>query len=139
MSTRSQAKLATSPSSKSAIRTVKGLVGLYVVISVLTLVAIVLLRNHPNLVTSAVWVRATIVVITSLLMYSFVGGMGRGNPRAYLRLRLVSAIMVVAIVVIILLPGDFPTWIKIEQAVCGLILLGVVAVANGKQLRSTFK
>jgi hypothetical protein len=46
--------------------------------------------------------------------------------------------MVVAIVLIIVLPGAFPVWLKIEQGVCGLILLGVVAVVNGKPMRSVF-
>jgi hypothetical protein len=46
--------------------------------------------------------------------------------------------MAVAIAVILAIPGDFPLWFKIEQGACGLLLLGVGAIANGKQLRSTF-
>jgi hypothetical protein len=46
--------------------------------------------------------------------------------------------MLVAIAVIIALPGTFPLWMKIEQGVCGLLLLGVVLVVNGKHLRSAF-
>jgi len=64
--------------------------------------------------------------------------MARGSSRGHLRLRLVSAIMLVAIAVIIALPGTFPLWMKSEQGVCGLLLLGVVVVVNGKHLRSTF-
>lgn len=50
----------------------------------------------------------------------------------------VSQIMLVVIVVIIALPGTFPLWMKIEQGVCGLLLLGVVVAVNSKHLRSTF-
>jgi hypothetical protein len=46
--------------------------------------------------------------------------------------------MVAAIAVIIALPGTFPLWMKIEQGVCGLILLGVVVIVNGRRLRSLF-
>ena len=46
--------------------------------------------------------------------------------------------MVAAIAVIITLPGTFPLWMKIEQGVCGLILLGVVLIVNGRRLRSLF-
>jgi hypothetical protein len=46
--------------------------------------------------------------------------------------------MVVAIAVILAIPSDFPLWFKIEQGVCGLLLLGVVAITNGRQLRSVF-
>jgi hypothetical protein len=71
-------------------------------------------------------------------MLFFADRTAKGRSRSYRRLRLVSAIMVVAIVVIIVLPGAFPVWLKVEQGVCGLILLGVVAVVNGKPMRSVF-
>jgi hypothetical protein len=60
----------------------------------------------------------------------------RGSRRAYLRLRIASAIMLAAIVVIIAIPGSFPLWMKIEQGACGLIPLGVVAIVYGRQLRA---
>ena len=46
--------------------------------------------------------------------------------------------MLAAIAVIIAVPGSFPLWMKIEQGVCGLLLLGVVAIVNGRQLRAGF-
>jgi hypothetical protein len=62
----------------------------------------------------------------------------KGRGGSYRRLRLVSLIMVVAIVAVIVLPGAFPVWLKVEQGVCGLILLGVVLVVNSKPMRSVF-
>jgi len=44
----------------------------------------------------------------------------------------------VAVVVIVALPGTFPVWLKIEQSACGALLLGVVLLVNGRQLRSEF-
>ncbi|MFI0151218.1 hypothetical protein [Streptomyces lydicus] len=44
--------------------------------------------------------------------------------------------MLVAIAVILAVPGAFPLWLKIEQGVCGLVLLGVAALVNGKHLRA---
>ncbi len=126
------------PRSQTAMRNVKLLVGCYLGLSVLTLVAIVLLRNNAAIVTPAVWVRGTIVVASALLTTFFAAQMARGSSGGYLRLRLASAIMLVAIVVIIALPGTFPLWMKIEQGVCGLLLLGVVVIVNSKHLRSTF-
>jgi hypothetical protein len=46
--------------------------------------------------------------------------------------------MLVAIAVIISLPGLFPIWMRLEQAACGVILLFVVITANGRHLRSAF-
>jgi hypothetical protein len=108
------------------------------VLSVLTLAAIVVLRNHPDLVTDAVWVRATIVVLSSLLTLLFTRQAANGSRRGYLRLRLVSAIMLVAIAVIVALPGAFPVWLRLEQAVCGLLLLGVVIDINSSGVRAAF-
>ncbi len=119
-------------------RKIKLLVGSYVAVSLLTMVAVVLLRDHKSIVTPAVWTRGTIVAATSVLMLSFADRAARGSSRGYLRLRIASAIMVVAIVIIILIPGAFPLWMKVEQGVCGILLLGVVVIVNGSSLRSTF-
>jgi hypothetical protein len=127
---------ATRPS--TAFNTVKQLVGAYLGLSVLTLLAIVLLRNHTAIVTDAVWTRGIIVVASALLTFRFTVRAATGAHRAFLRLRIMSAAMVVAIAVIIALPGTFPVWMKIEQGVCGLLLLGVVALVNGRRLRSSF-
>jgi hypothetical protein len=114
------------------------LVGGYLAISVLTLVAIIALRNDAAAVNAAVWTRGTIVVASSLLTFAFARRAARGSRTGFLRLRLVSAIMLVAIVVIIALPATFPLWMKCEQAICGLLLLGVAVLVNGKHLRSVF-
>jgi hypothetical protein len=126
------------PRTRNSFRSAKLLASGYFGISVLTELAIVLLRDNASIVTSAVWVRATIVVLSSLLTFLFTVRAARGSRRAYLRLRLLSAVMVVAIVVIIALPGTFPVWLKIEQGVCGLVLLGIVAIVNGRHVRSLF-
>ena len=39
---------------------------------------------------------------------------------------------------IISLPGVFPLWMKAEQALCGVLLLAVTLLVNGKHLRSVF-
>ncbi|MEU6332633.1 hypothetical protein ABZ851_36115 [Streptomyces sp. NPDC047049] len=126
------------PRLRRALRSATLLVGGYALLSGLTLLAVILLRHHADLVTDAVWVRASIVVATSLLMVSFAVRAGRGHSRSYLRLRLASGIMLVAIAVIVALPGAFPVWLRAEQGVCGMLLLGVVVLVNGRRMRSAF-
>ena len=126
------------PRAVKAFRRIKLLVGGYVGISALTLVAIVLLRNHASEVNSAVWTHGIIVVASALATFSFAVLAARGARRAYLRLRIISVVMVVAIAVIIAVPGAFPLWMKIEQGVCGLFLIGVAVLVNGAHLRSLF-
>lgn len=117
---------------------VKALLVGYLAVSVLTLAAIVLLRNDVSVVNPAVWIRGTIVAASSVLTLAFAAGAARGSRGAYRRLRIITAVMPVAIVVIIALPGTFPLWMKLEQAVCGVLLLGVVAVVNGRVMRASF-
>lgn len=114
-------------------KTVQLLIRLYTVLCVAALVLIAVLRNNPAAVTPAVWVRATIVTASALVMTWFAARAIRGEARARLRLRIVSAIVLVAIVVIVALPGVFPVWFRIEQAVCGLPLLGAVILVNARR------
>lgn len=106
-------------------RTVKLLAGGYLAVNVATVAAIVLLRDHPALVTDAVWTRGVIVAASSVVTYLFAVQASRGSVRGYLRLRIVALIQVVAIIAIIVVPGAFPLWMKVEQGVCGLLLLGL--------------
>lgn len=125
-------------STQTALRPVQLLVGGYLALSLLTLAAIAVLRNNTAAVNSAVWTRGTIVAISAVLLFTFTTRAARGFRRPFLRLRIVSAIMVTAIVIIIALPGPFPVWMKIEQGICGLILLVVVVLVNRPRVRSLF-
>ena len=71
-------------------------------------------------------------------MLMFTVRAAHGSRRMYLRLRIVSAIMVAAIAVITAMPGILPLWMRIEQGVCGVILIGVVALVNSRPVRSLF-
>ena len=126
------------PRSQAAFRAVNMLLSSYLGISVLTLVAAILLRGNAAIAPIAVLVRGTIVVAHALINLLFAARMSRGSRIGYRLLRLSSAAMVVAIAVIIAIPGDFPVWFKIEQGCCGLLLLGVVIVTFSKQVRSMF-
>ncbi|HKW20404.1 MAG TPA: hypothetical protein VJO13_03450 [Ktedonobacterales bacterium] len=126
------------PRSQAAFRAVNMLLSSYLGISVLTLVAAILLRGNAAIAPIAVLVRGTIVVAHALINLLFAARMSRGSRIGYRLLRLSSAAMVVAIAVIIAIPGDFPVWFKIEQGVCGLLLLGTVIVAFSKPVGSVF-
>ncbi len=126
------------PHTLEAFGNIRRLIFGYLGISVLALVAIVLLRNDSADVNSAVWTRAIIVVITAVLLLIFTARAAAGSRGAYRRLRIISIITPVAIACIIALPGTFPLWMKIEQGVCGLVMIAVARAANGKHLRALF-
>ncbi|MBO1330883.1 hypothetical protein [Streptomyces sp. VRA16 Mangrove soil] len=121
-----------------ALRPVKRLVAGYLALSVVTLAAVIALRHHASVVDDAVWVRTVLVTASAVLTYVFASRAARGSRGAFRRLRIVTAAMLVAVVVIVTLPGMFPVWLRVEQSVCGLLLLGCVVVANGRAVRSLF-
>jgi hypothetical protein len=124
------------PASRNPFRVIKRLLLGYLGVGIAALVAVILLRNHPAEVNGPAWVRSIIVVATALILLSAATPAGRGSRGAFLRLRIISIVTTVAIVVIVVLPGTFPVWLKAEQAVCGVIMLGVAVLANSRGARA---
>jgi hypothetical protein len=116
-----------------AFRAVLWLVGAYAVLSILTVVAIAILSGiAPELVSPQAWVRGIIIAVTSILTFAFARGAAQGSARALLRLRIVVAILLVAVVaVLFFLP--LPAWMIVEQAVCGALLLATAILIFRKQ------
>lgn len=126
------------PRTRAAYTTIRRLVAGYLAISVVALVAIVLMRHDATEVNDTVWTRGIIVVVTAVLLLAFIARASRGSRSAFVRLRVVSIVTPVAILVLVALPGVLPLWMRIEQGVCGLVMMGVAAIANGRHLRSAF-
>ena len=140
MSNTSIVPTASTPATRTALRGVIVLVATYLALSILTIATAIVFRNDTAIVNAAVWIRGSIVAVTAALMLRFAVGAAGGSANHYLRLRIVSAIMVVAIAaILLLLPGDFPLWMKFEQLACGIILLVVVIIANSRRVRSLFR
>jgi hypothetical protein len=120
------------PANKATLQTVKLLVGSYLALSVLTVATVAVLSQlAPDLVNPQAWVRSSIVAATSLLTFRFATQAAHGKPRALLRLRIVVSILLIAIIaVLFFLP--LPTWMIIEQGVCGLLLLATTIIIFGK-------
>src|SRR4051812_30549525 len=122
----------------AVLRTIRVLTACYAALSALTLVAAFVMGDDHVLVPDSVWVRGVIVLLSSLLLNAFAARAARGSRGAWRRVWLFSAVMVVAIVVIIAIPGVFPAWMKVERGVCGALLIAVVALARGRVLRAEF-
>ncbi|MHA7986591.1 hypothetical protein ACX9R5_12365 [Rathayibacter sp. CAU 1779] len=116
------------------LKTARVLVACYAGLSACSLVVLIALTiaNSP-VATIAAWIRLCIVFATSLLMLAFARGAVRGSSRALLRWRIVVAIMIVAIAVVVSIPGLFPLWLQLEQIVCGLLLIAVAALIFRRQ------
>lgn len=107
---------------------VRWLVGAYVGLSVLTVAAIITLSQvDPSEVNPQAWVRGIIVAATSVLTFLFAERAAKGRPRALLRLRIIVAIVLVAIVGVLLFV-PLPGWMVVEQVLCGVLLLATAAL-----------
>lgn len=122
----------------ASLRRARLLVGGYLALSAATLAAVVVLSAEHVAVPDAVWVRTVIVVATGALMFGFATRAVRGSRGAFVRWRIAAAVMVAAIVVIVAIPGAFPVWLRVEQGVCGLLLVAVVVLISSRSARAAF-
>lgn len=125
-------------SGRLALRTAFALVLAFLVVSAATLVAIIVMRDDPMLVTETVWIRCSLVLSSSVVTLIFMIGAIRGSRAAFNRVRLISAIILIAVCVIVAIPGFLPAWVWIEQVICGLLLLPAVIAMNLPRTRALF-
>ncbi|MFI5613935.1 hypothetical protein [Amycolatopsis sp. NPDC051903] len=128
----------TDPDAREKLRIARALLGGYAVVSALTLLAIVVFSGDPAIVTSAVWVRGSILAGASLVTFAIGVAMAKGSRSSYRRVQIIALAQVVAIVVIECVPGAFPIWFKIENGVCGALLVLVVFLTFARTVRSAF-
>jgi len=121
------------PHAPAAFRAVLALVTSNFVVSVGTLLAVVLARYHAVMVDLAVSGR----VVGGVMSSTFAGRAAWGIRQALRRLRVVAAIMTVTAVPPLLMPG-LPGWLRLEQATCGLLMLGVFLLVGGRHLRPAY-
>jgi len=62
---------------------------------------------------------------------------GRVHRGSFRRLRIISMVVLAAIIAVVARPGAFPVWLRVEQAVCGVFMLSVVVRTNLRVVRSS--
>jgi hypothetical protein len=89
--------------------------------------------------SSTVWVRGIIVVVIGALLSVFASRAYRGSRGAYRRMRLMTTAAPIAIVVIVVIPHDgFPAWMKVEQALVGLLLAAAGTMVSREPVRRAY-
>jgi hypothetical protein len=121
------------------LNTVVKLLTAFLVISVSTVIAVVLMRHNPARVTTAVWVRTPLVAASAAVLLLFAVRAAAGHRGSFRRLRIISMVVLAAIIAVVAWPGAFPVWLRVEQAVCGVIMLSVVVRTNLRVVRSSLE
>jgi hypothetical protein len=62
----------------------------------------------------------------------------RGARGAYLRVRVISIVMPLAIIGVDLIPGVTTVWFAMMQATCALAIAAAAFIVNGSRLRAAF-
>jgi hypothetical protein len=112
---------------QSDLATTSGLVGLYVVIVLATLVALgVLAAAAPDLATPEAWGHAVVVAVFAVLLPLRLRVARRGSRRALTAVGVIAVVLALVNAVEAFLPA-FPGWMRAEMVVVA-VLMGTVGV-----------
>ncbi|MGW5688379.1 hypothetical protein [Nonomuraea sp. NPDC003754] len=126
------------PHTRRAFATAKILVAAYGALSAAVLVTVAILSTTGHAVTSFMWGRSAGVLASAAVAYWLTVLAARGARWAYLRMRVITVIMPIAIIAIDMIPGMLPAWFVMTQAVCALPVAAAAFVVNGSRLRAAF-
>jgi len=116
----------------------KKIVTMYGVMSGIVLGTVVVLAAVGDSVTSFMWGRSIGVLASALVTYWLVGRASKGARWAYVRVRIISVVVPVAIVAVDLIPGLCPMWFLVMQAMCAIALGAAAFVVNASPVRAAF-
>ncbi|MCU1421831.1 MAG: hypothetical protein JWN36_1482 [Microbacteriaceae bacterium] len=91
-----------------------------------------------NPIDAAIWIRCSLVLGSSVVLLLLGVFAARGSRPAWRRLSIIAPVVVVAVIVIVSIPGFLPDWVRLEQAVCGLLVLPVAILLNLPRARALF-
>jgi len=125
---------------RSTLKSVARLWWLCAAVSVLALItAAVLAIVDPVDVNWVVWLRGSVVAIASVIFVFVTNAAARGSYRAYSRMRWISILVPIGILLIIVAPDTgYPIWMKVEQAIVGVIIVIIAVLLNRPSTRRAF-
>ena len=123
---------------RAAFRPVVLLSGAFVAVSAAMIAFLSIATATGTAFEVAIWIRCSLVLASGIVVLAMAVAAARGSRGAWVRLRIVSPIIVAAVVVIVSIPGFLPDGVRIEQAVCGLLLLPVAILVNLPRMRALF-
>lgn len=121
-----------------AFRPMLTLLSVFLVVSAAMIAFLVIVTIFIAPIDIAVWIRSSFVLASSVTLLLFARSAARGSRSSWVRLAIIAPVVVLAVVVIVSIPGFLPGWVRIEQAVCGALVLPVAIMALLPKLRTLF-
>jgi len=111
------------------LRVVTGLIAVYVMLALGTVVALgVLSAVEPRVATTAAWVHAVIVLVFAVVLPRRLRAVGKGSRRALIAVGIIAAVLLVVNVVEALIPGLFPLWMRALMVAIAVIMASVILI-----------
>jgi hypothetical protein len=120
------------------LRKVKTLVAVYGAFGTAALAVVVVLAVTGNAVSGFMWGRAAGMFVSALVAHRLTALAQGGSRPAYLRVRVISVVMPIAVIAIDGVPGILSPWFAALQIAGALALLPAAFLTNGRRLRSAF-
>ncbi len=134
-----QVRTDTSGLRRAALRPVLVLLAGFLIVSTAMLAVLGTTTVNGGSVDTAVWIRCWFVLASAIVLNLAAVFAARGSRASWIRLRIISPLVVVAVIVIVSIPGFLPDWVRIEQVVCGLLVLPVSILVNLARTRRLFR
>jgi hypothetical protein len=128
----------THPGTQRAFGKAKIFIAAYGALSAAVLITVAILAITGHTVTSFMWGRSAGVLASAAVTYWLTVLAARGARGAYLRVRVISIVMPLAIVGVDLIPGATTAWFAMLQATCALAIAAAAFIVNGSRLRAAF-
>ncbi|MEW9531274.1 hypothetical protein [Microbispora sp. NPDC049125] len=126
------------PDTQRAFGKVRTLTVAYGAIGAAVLVTVVVLASTGHTMTGFVWSRAAGLFASAAVTYWMTALASKGRRWAYLRLRIISIAVPVALIAMDMIPGILPVWFVVMQAGAALVIAAAAFVVNGSRLRAAF-
>lgn len=105
-------------------------VWIYMVINLAALATVVLTLFLGDAPSTFMWVRAIILVAASPFLLSMTRMAGEGNDSIARRLKIVTTVLPIAVIMIDFIPGVAPVWYGAMQGLGALMLIPVAVICR---------
>lgn len=118
--------------------TAKKCIALFGMVGAVVLSTVIVVAVLHGAVSPFMWIRAGILPAAAPLLHRLAVRASQGSRPSFDRLRTVTTVLPIAIVVIDLIPGVCPGWYAAMQGVSAVSLIAVAVITRRRVLTDTF-